>query len=180
MAFCTETRGIRCARASHDPLQSGSDGGRRGDPHQEHRVDAIQASIQGLGTVRSPRTTSTCGGKASRVRIADQRADLHARGRQLRENLAADVAGSSNDEDAFHASTILSAVANPVEAYNVEGGPALQGRPMKACIGLLAGIALSCVLGAAPNRSFAGSMAAILPREMDVVTWTRKGTSTSW
>jgi len=55
-----------------------------------------------LGRARSPRTTSTCGGKpaASGLRAS---ALTRARGNQLREDLAADVACGSDDENTIHA-----------------------------------------------------------------------------
>jgi hypothetical protein len=86
-----------------DPLQCGSDGGRRGSPHQEHRIDAIQAPIKGLGKSEISAHHLNVWRQTSRVRVAGERADSHARGRQLRENLAADVAGCSDDEDTIHA-----------------------------------------------------------------------------
>jgi hypothetical protein len=36
------------------------------------------------------------------MRVACERADMHAAGGQLRDNLAADSAGSSDDQDALH------------------------------------------------------------------------------
>ena len=44
----------------------------------------------------------------SRVRVAGERADSHPSGRQLRQNLAAYVAGSSNDQNSIYG-TILPA-----------------------------------------------------------------------
>ena len=52
--------------------------------------------------IRSKAGVTVAGG-AVRVRVAGERADSHARGRQLRENLATGPAGSSNDEDSIHA-----------------------------------------------------------------------------
>jgi hypothetical protein len=40
--------------------------------------------------------------KTSRIRIAYERADVQARSRQLREDVAADVACDAGDEDSFH------------------------------------------------------------------------------
>ena len=112
MAFCAERRGIRCAASVlRDPLQSGSDSGGRGGPHQEHRIDAIQAFIQGLGKSEiSAHHLNLWRQSEPRPGCARARG-LRARGRQLRDNLAADGAGGADDEDTIHASTILTAVA---------------------------------------------------------------------
>jgi hypothetical protein len=37
-----------------DPLPRGDNGGRRGGPHQEHGIDAIETSMQGLGNSEIP------------------------------------------------------------------------------------------------------------------------------
>ena len=78
-------------RVLRDPLQCGSNGAARGGPHQEHRLHAIQACIQGLGECEIPSHHLNLRGQTSRVRVARQRADLHAATRQLRDNLATDV-----------------------------------------------------------------------------------------
>ena len=86
-----------------DPLQSGNNSGRRGGPHQEHRIDAIQASIKGLGKSEISAYDINVWRQTSRVRVAGERADPHARGRQLSEKLSANPAGSSDDENTIHA-----------------------------------------------------------------------------
>src|SRR5258708_7457662 len=78
-------------------------GWHRCGPHQEHRIDAIQAFIQGLGKGEISAYHVNVWRQISRVRVACERADSHVRRRQLGENLAADPAGSSDDEDAIHA-----------------------------------------------------------------------------
>src|SRR5436853_5119876 len=85
-----------------DPLQVGGDSIHRRDPNQEHRVDAIQAVIEGLWTSKvSAHDFDVCR-QTSRIRIAHQRAYLKPCPRQLRQDLAAYVAGRTGDEDAFH------------------------------------------------------------------------------
>src|ERR1700680_3621073 len=66
-----------------------------GTPHRWH----IQAFIKGLGESAISAYQIKVWRQTSRVRVAGECADSHTHGRQLRENLAADVAGSSNDED---------------------------------------------------------------------------------
>ena len=73
------------------------------DPHQEHRVDAFKACIKGFRNSQISAHHLNLWRQTSRVRIARHRADLRARGYQLRNNLVADVAGCSDDEDTIHA-----------------------------------------------------------------------------
>src|SRR5215469_855046 len=54
-----------------------------------------------LGRVRSPRTTSACGGRRT-GRVAHHRADVRAGGCQSRENLAANGACPSDNENMIH------------------------------------------------------------------------------
>jgi hypothetical protein len=86
-----------------DPLQSGSNCGWRGGPHQEHRIDAIEASIKGLGKSQISANHLDLWWQSSRAWVARHRADLHARGGQSRDNLAADGTGRSNNEYRIHA-----------------------------------------------------------------------------
>jgi hypothetical protein len=90
-------------RVLRDPLQSRSDSGRRGGPHQEHRIDAIEAFIKGFGKSEISAHRLNPWRQRSCVRVARQRADLHTRDWQLRQDLAADVAGGSDDEGTIHA-----------------------------------------------------------------------------
>ena len=86
-----------------DPLQRASGSSRRGRPHQEYRINAIQTSIQGLVKSEISAYHINMCRQTSRKRVARQRADSHARGRQLRENLAAHGASGADDEDSLHA-----------------------------------------------------------------------------
>jgi len=67
--------------AADDPLESGSNRGRRGGPHQEHRIDAIQACLKGLKKGEIARYDIHVRRQGSGVRIAGQRADFDTRGR---------------------------------------------------------------------------------------------------
>jgi len=88
--------------ALRDPLQSGSNSLGWCNPHQEHRIDTIQAFIEGLGSSEVSGRHFNLWRQTSRVRIAHERADFHPRREQLRDNLAADVAGGASDQDGVH------------------------------------------------------------------------------
>jgi hypothetical protein len=63
-----------------DPFQSGRNSGRRGGPHQEYGIDAIQAFINSLGESEISAYHINVWRQTSRVRVAGERADSHARG----------------------------------------------------------------------------------------------------
>src|SRR5947209_4502559 len=85
-----------------DPLQSGNDSVGWRHPDQEHRVNPIQAAVQGLWTSEvSAHDFNVCR-QTNLIRVAHQRTCSHPCTRQLREDLAPDVARRSDDEDAFH------------------------------------------------------------------------------
>lgn len=85
-----------------DPIQRGNNGRWRRGPHEEDRIDAKQASIKGLGKIEISAHYLNMWRQTSGVQVANQRADLRARGGQLRDNLAANVSGGANDEDTAH------------------------------------------------------------------------------
>jgi hypothetical protein len=66
-----------------DPLQSGGNSGRWGGPHQEHRIDVVQALIQSLGESEISAYYIDVRRQTSRVRVAGERADSHAGGRAI-------------------------------------------------------------------------------------------------
>ena len=102
-----------------NPLQRESNRGRRGGPYQEHSIDAIQAFIKSLGKSEISPYHINVRRQTSRVRVTGERADLQARGRQLRENLATDVACRSNDEDTIHARHLTG--GGPIEVKGTAG-----------------------------------------------------------
>ena len=89
-------------RLAHDPLESRSDGCRRCAPYQENGIDAIETAIEGFRDSEISTHHFHVRRQASRPRVADERADFHARGRQLQDDLATDPAGRSDDENAIH------------------------------------------------------------------------------
>jgi len=76
----------------------GSNSGSRGGPHQEHCIDAIEASIKRLGKSQISANYLDLWWQSSRAGVARHRADLRARVDQSRDNLAADGTGRSNNE----------------------------------------------------------------------------------
>ena len=86
-----------------DPLQSRSNRRRGGGPHQKHRIDTIEARIRGLGESEISANHLDLWWEPSRARVARQRADLRDPVRQSRENLTADGASSSDNENMIHA-----------------------------------------------------------------------------
>ena len=88
-----------------DSLQRVRHGGRRRDPHQEHRINILKAPIQGLGNREIPAHDLDLSRQARRIRVAGHGAEPRSRCRQLRHNLAADVPGAADDEDTIHERT---------------------------------------------------------------------------
>src|SRR5262245_30152172 len=91
------------SRVLSDPVQSRGKSSGRSSPHQKDCVDAMQTFIERVG--KSEISAHHLNGRrqTSRVRVACHRTDLRSSSRQLRHNLAADVAGRSDDKDAIHA-----------------------------------------------------------------------------
>ena len=75
--------------------KAGATAGRRGGPHQEHRIDAIQASIQGLGKGEISAHYLNVWRQTEPPSGCVPARGLAPRQRQLRDNLAADVAGGA-------------------------------------------------------------------------------------
>ena len=69
--LCGDERNTMRRVRLQDPLESGSDGVRRGNPHQEYRIDAIQAWIEGLGVSEISAHHFDVRRQTSRVRVAD-------------------------------------------------------------------------------------------------------------
>ena len=73
----------------------------RRDPHEEHAIDAVQARVECVGrgeiTAHDFYVRRQIGG----ARIAAHCANPAARTAQLRDHLAADLAGRAGDEDGF-------------------------------------------------------------------------------
>src|ERR1700733_12453765 len=86
-----------------NPLQSGNDSGRRSGPHKEHRIDVIQTTIKALGTSEIAMRHLNVRRQSGRIGVASQGADLLIGGRQLRDNLAANISGGANNEGTAHA-----------------------------------------------------------------------------
>ena len=74
----------------------------RQNPHEEHRIDTFQSSVErprfGEIAARHFHVPWQIGG----LRISTQRTDPAASGTQLGHDLAADVPGRSGDENPFH------------------------------------------------------------------------------
>src|SRR5207253_10748826 len=85
-----------------NPLQSGSNSGRRGGPNQEHGLHTFEACIKGLRKSEVSANHLDLLWQSSRAWVARQCADLRARGHQARDNLAADSARTSNDKHTIH------------------------------------------------------------------------------
>src|SRR5579871_520534 len=83
----------------HNPLQSRSNGGRRGGPHKEHSIDTIKAWIKCFRESEIAANYFELWRHTSCARIAHHRADLRVPCHQLRENPAADGAGPSNNQN---------------------------------------------------------------------------------
>ena len=98
--------------------------GRRGGPHQEDRFNAVEACIKSVGKSEISANHLNLRWQSSSVWVARERTDLHARGRQSRENLAADGSGSSNNENTIHGKTIIRARCKGIKA--VLGGVAMR------------------------------------------------------
>jgi hypothetical protein len=80
-------------------------------------ISACQAVIKSLGESEISAYHCNARRQASRPRIAGERGDLHARILQLREQMAADVAASSYDEDTIQAGPILPAESQFLHPY---------------------------------------------------------------
>ena len=85
-----------------DPVQSGNNSGRWGGPHQKNGIDAMQALIERIGKGEISAHHFDLWRKTGRIRFARHCADLRARARQLRDNLAPDIASGSDNEDSIH------------------------------------------------------------------------------
>src|SRR5437879_1261842 len=85
-----------------DPLQSGGNSGRRGGPHQEHGLDAVDASLKSLRKSEISASHLDSWWETSRAWVARQRTDLRAGSRYSRENLAANGAGPSDNKNMIH------------------------------------------------------------------------------
>jgi len=100
----------------HNPLQSGGNSGRRGGPNQEHCIDTIETRINGLGGSEIAANHVDLWWETCRAGVARQCADLRARGRQSRDNVAANGASPSDNENLIHAEPIVR-----VEVYGDQG-----------------------------------------------------------
>ncbi len=89
-------------RVPCDSLQDRSNRGRRGSPHQEDRVDAVEALIETLRSGEIAAHYLNSRGKTCSVWVTHQRTDLRVPGLQLSDNFAADPAGGADDKDAIH------------------------------------------------------------------------------
>src|SRR4029077_9495970 len=107
-----------------DPLQGGGNSVRRGGPHQEHPVDAIETSIKSVGKSEISANHLNLRREASRAWIACHRADSRARGRQSRDNLTADGAGPSNNENMIHAGPSYGRRSKGIKVVNKASVPA--------------------------------------------------------
>jgi len=85
-----------------NPRQGWSNGRGRSTPHQKHRIDIVQASVESVGDCEVAADDFDWGGQVGGIRIAGQGTDADIRGDQLRNDLAPDVTSGSDDEDSFH------------------------------------------------------------------------------
>src|SRR5215472_7890492 len=88
-------------------LESRSKSGRRYHPYQEDDIDALKTRFQGIRECEITAHHLNLLWQTRRLWVSRVRADLRTTPQQLRDNLSADVAGSSNDENATHASRSL-------------------------------------------------------------------------
>ena len=89
-------------RMLRDSLERAFDRVRRRDPHQEHRVDLLQAGIETLGNREIPAHDVGMCRQTCAVRISSHRTKPGARGSQLIDNVTPDVSSGAGDEDAMH------------------------------------------------------------------------------
>src|SRR5262249_22569887 len=76
---------------------------RRGGPHQEDAIDALQTSIERVGNSEVSAHHFNLWRQTSRVRFSRHGANLRARARQLRDNLPTNIACGADDADTIHA-----------------------------------------------------------------------------
>src|SRR5262245_16438942 len=84
------------------PVHGGSNCGGWGGPHQKNGVDAVQTPIKRFGKTEISAHHLNRWWQISRLWIAGHRSDLRARSLQFTDNLAADIAGCSDNENAIH------------------------------------------------------------------------------
>ena len=94
-----------------DPLERAVDRVRRCDPHEEHRIDLVQAGIETLRPSEIPAHDIEMRRQIRSVRISSHRAKAGTRGSQLIDNVTPDVSSGSGDEDAIH--SLISLAAPP-------------------------------------------------------------------
>ena len=90
-------------RLSHETLDDGRSGGRRGGPDEENRAYTLQPGVQRFGHGEVARYDLDGRRQPRRRRSARERAHRHARAQQLGDHRAADPAGGSRHEDWMHA-----------------------------------------------------------------------------
>ena len=86
-----------------DVFQGGSSGCGRGGPHQEYCLDIVQRFIQSLWKSQISTQYFNLWRQPGRVWVANHGANISAGRGQLQNNVAADITGASDDENAAHA-----------------------------------------------------------------------------